>query len=151
MSEKNIISNNTVLCIMKYVSPVSKEVKEQGIEPWLAFSKVKTPLSNHGFYIYLYRLSLNWKSPIALDTLKVSFYVIYVAMSKDELSYRDFNILNPYMEELPFWQNWANCKKLRKGIVKTMKRLDYKRRDLTDFTPSNELNATLLKIWDKMN
>ena len=76
-------------------------------------------------------------------------FYIYIGMSKDELPIREFNNLRPYMEELPFWQSWDNCKKLRKGIVKAMKRLGYNRNDIDDFTPSADLNSTLLKIWDK--
>lgn len=57
--------------------------------------------------------------------------------------------LSSYLEELPPWQWWDNCKKLRKGLVKTMKKKGYNRQDLKYFTPSEDLNKMLLKLWDK--
>lgn len=149
MGTKQTVSNNIIPFIMKVISPISKEVKELGIEPWLPLSKVDMQDSRLDYNLYLLRLSLNWKSPIALEMLKSSFYTIYIAMSKDKLSFNEFNILNPYMDEVPFWQSWDNCKKFRKGIVRTLKNIGYGKNDLIGLTPSPELNSTLIKIWDK--
>ena len=149
METKNTLSDNVIRYIMKTISPVSDDVIELGTEPWTAFFKTKTIHSDVDYYLFLFRLSLNWKSTITLDMLKTSFSIIHLAMSKDELSSKEFSVLSPYMEDLPFWQVWDNCKKLRKGLVKYMKRLGYNRSDLNEFTQSNELNTILQKIWDK--
>lgn len=149
METKQTVSVNAIQFIMEVISPVSKEVKELGVEPWIPLSNADMQDSKLGYNLYLLRLSLNWKSPIALDILKSSFYTIYIAMSKDKLSFSEFNILNPYMDDVPFWQSWDNCKKFRKGIVRTLKNIGYSRNDLIDLTPSPELNSTLIKIWDK--
>ena len=149
MKEQNNLSSSIAHYIMKIIPPTSKDVKDLGIEPWIVFSNIDVQSTDYVFHAFLFCLSLNWKSAISLKILKRSFFYIYIGMSKDELPIREFNNLRPYMEELPFWQSWDNCKKLRKGIVKAMKRLGYNRNDIDDFTPSADLNSTLLKIWDK--
>lgn len=149
MNDQNVLSRNIVHYIIKIVPPTSKTVKDCGVKPWIAFSHVDAEPTDYIFHTFLFCLSLNWKSAISLEILKKSFFCIYIAMSKDELPLKEINKLLPYMEELPFWQSWDNCKKLRKGIVKAMKRLGYTRNDIENFTPSNDLNSALLKIWDK--
>lgn len=151
MDKQNALSNNIINFIMANINPTSNEVKKIGFDNWNAFFNSVKDSSDINCSLYLFRLSLNWKSAKALSVLKTSFYTIYLAMGKDKLSYKDFYLLNPYMVELPFWQSWDNCKKLRKGLVKQMKRLGYSHKDLIDFTPSKDLNSTLLKIWEKNN
>ena len=149
MNEQNVLSRSIAHYIISIIPPTSKTVIDCGVKPWVAFSHVDVEPTDYVFHTFLFCLSLNWKSAISLDILKKSFSCIYIAMSKDELPLKEFNKLRPYMEELPFWQSWDNCKKLRKGIVKAMKRLGYNRNDIENFTPSNDLNSALLKIWDK--
>jgi hypothetical protein len=135
--------------LMRIVSPTSNIVKNMGVSYWSNFFNTESVSTDINYNIFLFRLALNWNSPIALNALKKSFYNIHVSLSKDELTYKEISLIRPYMEDLPFWQNWDNCKKLRKGVVKAMKRLSYTHNDIEHFTPSEELNTLLLKTWDK--
>jgi hypothetical protein len=146
---KDSYTPTTIRYIIHTVSPISDTTRAKGVTPWIKFAGIDSSLVDINYQIFLFRLALNWKSTNALSILKSSFYIIHLAMSKDELSYQEMNLLRPYFAELPFWQNWDNCKKLRKGVVKAMKRLSYTRNNIEHFTPSEELNTILLKIWDK--
>lgn len=100
-------------------------------------------------YLYFFIISMNWVDNYALQILKITFYKIYGLMEKDLINRDYLDSLSPYMEELPPWQWWDNCKKFRKGLIKVMKRLGYDRKDVKDFTPDSKLNKLLIKLWDK--
>lgn len=45
------------------------------------------------------------------------------------------------------WDEWDNCKKMRKTVVKRLKRAGAYERVLDNYTPDGELIAELKRMW----
>lgn len=149
IKEQVSFSNRVVVFITHIMPPNSKEAKECGSLPWYKITTQMAETSNAWIYTYLYQLSFNWTDSISIRILKISFWQIYQMFENNSMSKSITLSLSSYLEELPPWQWWDNCKKLRKGLVNTMKKKGYNRQDLKNFTPSEALNKALLKLWDK--
>lgn len=149
MKEQYNYSKECVFFITSIVSPTSHDVKSGGSQPWFNMLSVIQELDEERLYVFLYQLSFNWTDGNALVMLKVSFWKLYNLCANDRFSNANINTLASYFAVLPPWQWWDNCKKMRKGLVKAMKQVGYHRSDIKNFTPSEDLNKTLLKIWDK--
>ena len=149
IKEQVSFSNGVVVFITHIMPPNSKEAKECGSLPWYKIMTQMAETSNAWIYTYLYQLSFNWTDSISIRILKISFWQIYQMFENNSMSKSITLSLSSYLEELPPWQWWDNCKKLRKGLVNTMKKKGYNRQDLKNFTPSEALNKALLKLWDK--
>lgn len=149
IKEQVSFSNGVVVFITHIMPPNSKEAKECGSLPWYKITTQMAETSNAWIYTYLYQLSFNWTDSISIRILKISFWQIYQMFENNSMSKSITLSLSSYLEELPPWQWWDNCKKLRKGLVNTMKKKGYNRQDLKNFTPSEALNKALLKLWDK--
>ena len=98
------------------------------------------------YYLFLFELAFQWQDNNALLYLEHSFYHIHEALRYS--SAKVWDAVYIHAESLPFWQEWDKCKKLRKGVVKYLKRSGYNRSILTNFTPDEDLNQQLLKIWN---
>lgn len=142
-------SKECVFFITSIVSPTSHDVKSGGSQPWFNMLSAIQELDEERLYVFLYQLSFNWTDRNALVMLKVSFWKLYNLCANDRFSNANITTLASYFAVLPPWQWWDNCKKMRKGLVKAMKQVGYHRSDIKNFTPSEDLNKTLLKIWDK--
>lgn len=149
IKNKENISANSVEYIISYISPNSPIVKDKGAIVWKSFLHASKVDNTIEYYIYMYSLSMNWNDEFSLEMLKKSFESIHFAMSNNKISLKNMNKLSPYMAELPFWQNWDNCKKLRKGTVKLLIKKGYNMNVLRNFTSSREINEELTKIWKK--
>lgn len=149
IKEQVSFSNGVVAFITRIMPPNSREAKDCGSLPWYKITTQMAGTSDAWIYTYLYQLSFNWTDSTAIKILKTSFWQIYQMFENNSMCKSNMISLSSYLEELPPWQWWDNCKKLRKGLVKTMKKKGYNRQDLKNFTPSEDLNKTLLKLWDK--
>ena len=149
MKEQYKYSKECVFFITSIISPTSHDVKSGGSQPWFNMLSAIQELDEERLYVFLYQLSFNWTDGNALLMLKISFWKLYNLCANDRFSNANINTLASYFAVLPPWQWWDNCKKMRKGLVKAMKQVGYHRSDIKNFTPSEDLNKTLLKIWDK--
>lgn len=144
------INDYITFFILNNIGPQSSEVKNYGIKAWQSFYNFeKTRRVTLQYYIFLFLLALNWKGPIALSMLKNSFYHVYLAMASSELTSAQMQKISAYMPDLPIWQSWDNCKKLCKGTVKAIISLGYKKNDIIGFTPNEDINKRMWKIWKK--
>lgn len=142
-------SDETVYFITQIVKPTSVEAKEIGSQSWYNMLETVKKKNDNSLYIYFYQLSFNWSDKYSLLILKLTFWKIYCQFADNKLSNNSLYALSPYLEELAPWLWWDNCKKLRKGLVRLMKSCGYKRSTLHKFTPDEDLNEKLLKLWDK--
>ena len=149
MKEQYNYSKECIFFITSIVSPTSQVVKSVGSQPWFRMLSTIKELDEEKLYVFLYQLSFNWTDSNALAMLKESFWKLYNLCANNRFCNANINTLSPYLAVLPPWQWWDNCKKMRKGLVKAMKQVGYHRSDIKNFTPSEDLNKTLLKIWDK--
>lgn len=149
MKSQHHYTKESVYFITDIISPTSCDVKSGGSKPWFDMLPTIKELDEERLYVFLYQLSFNWTDCDALAMLKFSFWKLYKLCENDHFSNANIYTLASYFAELPPWQWWDNCKKMRKGLVKAMRRIGYHRSDIKNFTPSEDLNKTLLKIWDK--
>ena len=148
---KNRLSNRTTDYLVTSFNANSYLVKSMGSGVWEAFYKSSNVFKSLRNYIFMFALARNWKDNLSLAMLKLSFVKIHNSLSKNNISENEWAALSPYLASLPFWQNWDNCKKLRVGVVETLISLGYSKDVLSDFTSSKNLNAMLVKIWEKKN
>lgn len=144
-------SNETVVFLTHLIQPTSCEAKQIGSQAWFIMLNTVNKIDDSGLYVYFYELSFNWSDKYSLSILKLTFWKIYCQFADNKLSVNLLFVLTPFLYELAPSSWWDNCKKMRKGLVRSMKKSGYNRSDLRDFTPDVLLNEKLLKQWDKMS
>ncbi len=149
-TQSTLLSSSVVQFIIRLIVPQGYTTRSAGSNPWRLFVKFDDGRQDIDFYIFMFVLSFNWKDELSLEMLRHSFYKLHVSLSRDELSQMQMNRIRQYMAELPVWQLWDNCKKLRKGVVFFLKKVGYDKNILNDFTPSKKLNEGLVKIWNRL-
>lgn len=144
---KNNISEKVIGLILKYVNPNDAVVQNHGTKSWIWINNY-TGDKTLDFEIFVFYLSFNWVNDDALNLLKLSFYSIHeiLAHNKSQASLL-LDKIKKYTEELPISENWDNCKKLRKGIVKYLKKCGYNKTVLENFTPDTKVNKWLRSLW----
>ncbi len=144
----NKLTPNVGLLIMQSIQPISQQVQSRGIERWIAFSQIS--VKSIEYYAYLYLLSFNWPcDTYAIEFMRKAFYPIHKVASEGRLDYELWRNILPYTEELPIWHDWDRCKKLRKTVVNRIKKSDLNREFIKNFTPDDNLNKELEKMWRK--
>lgn len=144
------ISYETVDFISQIVNPTSIEAKQGGSLLWYNMLYSIKRMDNARLCIFFYQLSFNWADKYSLSMLKQSFWKLYCLFAESKLNNNSITLLASYLVEVAPWHWWDNCKKFRKGLVRSMKRSGYRRSDLYGFTPAEDLNEKLLKSWDKL-
>ena len=142
------ITDNVAYAIVNAVVENSMPVRAAGPKLWkpflgLQFHNLKTEV-----YTFLFSLSFNWPSDRdAIELMRMAFYPIHVLVANGKLGYSNWIRIAGNLESVMFWEEWDNCKKLRKTIVKRLKRAGYDKSILNGFTPDNALNEQLKKMW----
>lgn len=146
---QSTVSFSVVQFIIRIIVPQGDTTRNAGSNLWRLFVRYDDGKQDVDFYLFMFMLSFNWKDELSLEMLRRSFYKIHASLSRDELSQMQINRIRQYMAELPVWQLWDNCKKLRKGVVLFLKETGYDKNILNNFTPSKKLNEGLVKIWNR--
>ena len=146
LSQQKMCSDLIEQILINNIIPASQIVRRYGSGLWQCLVIKDTNHKSIDYYLFLFELGFQWQDNNALLYLERSFYHIHEALRYN--SAKVWDAVNTHAESLPFWQEWDKCKKLRKGIVKYLKRSGYNRSILIDFTPDEDLNQQLLKIWD---
>lgn len=133
--------------IFLYVNPTDVNIQKKGAKPWiwlLNYSGKQTL----DYYAFVFSLSFNWKNDIAVKFLRTSFYSIHniLANDRDRASVLWSKVME-YGDTLPDCEDWDNCKKLRKGLVKNLKSRGFDKSVLKNLTPNKELNESIEKFW----
>jgi hypothetical protein len=147
IDSQNYLSANIITILVNYIHPSSADVRQSESEVWLKLLNADNDRMNIEYYMFLFTLSFNWMDENSIKYLRVSFYHLHERLRNSTLSSDMWMRLIPYTSELPFWQDWDKCKKLRKGIVKYLKVCGYPKSVLKDFTPDVDLNKELEKNW----
>lgn len=134
--------------VIKYINPTSIIVKEYGSKMWLSFASSDDNRKSIEYYLLLFQLSFLWKNADSIELLKHSFYHIHEALKYS--SEKVWEVVCIHSAELPFWQEWDKCKKIRKGLVSYLKKSGYERKVLQHITPDINLNNQMLDLWYKV-
>ena len=147
LEDKITISELLVEYILEDVNPNDVSIQKHGTKSWawLVGYKGKKSLA---FYAFVFSLSFNWTNSNALELLKLSFYPIHEILRYDIVKAPIlWKMVMRYADELPIKESWDNCKKLRKGIVRYLKKCGYKKFVLENFTPDGQVNKWLCELW----
>ena len=144
----DLITDNVAYAVINAVNERSSLVVNRGAKIWRPFLGLQFHNLNAKVYAYLFALSFNW--PIdsdALELMRMAFYPLYTLLANKQLGYSNWSHIAPFMESVMLWDEWDNCKKMRKTVVKRLKRAGADMKVLDNFTPDGELNTELKKLW----
>ena len=79
--------------------------------------------------------------------MRMAVYQLHTLQANKKLGYSNWSHIAPYMESVMIWDEWDNCKKMRKTVVKRLKRAGADANVLENYTPDGELNAELKRMW----
>lgn len=148
LGNTDVITDNVAYAIVNAVNERSNAVVSKGAKIWKPFLGLQFHNLNAKVYAYLFALSFNWPSDgDALELMRMAFYPLHTLQANKQLGYSNWSHIAPFMESVMFWDEWDNCKKMRKTIVKRLKRAGADIRVLDNYTPDAELNAELKRIW----
>lgn len=148
LGNTNVITDNVAYAIVNAVNGRSNVVVSRGAKIWRPFLGLQFHNLNAKVYAYLFVLSFNWPTDWdALELMRMAFYPLHTLQAKKQLGYSNWTYIAPYMESVMIWDEWDNCKKMRKTVVKRLKRAGADMSVLDNFTPNSELNAELKKMW----
>lgn len=148
LSSVEIITDKVAYAIINSVNEWSQEVIEGGAKIWRPFLHLQFHQLRPEVYTFLFALSFNWSSDRdAIELMQMSFYPLHILAANNNLGYGNWGRISRYMESVMFWDEWDNCKKLRKTVVKRLKRAGLDKSVLAHFTPDGELNEQMMKMW----
>lgn len=143
-----VITDNVAYAIVNAVNERSIIVSGRGAKIWRPFLGLQLHNLNAKVYAYLFALSFNWPADgDALELMRMAFYPLHKLQAKKQLGYSNWSHIAPYMESVMIWDEWDNCKKMRKTVVKRLKRAGADVSVLEGYTPDGELNAELKRMW----
>lgn len=148
LSKVYVINQAVAFIIANSVAVQSSPVHKAGAIIWTPFLNLQFQQLRTEVYTFLFSVSFNWPSDRnAIELLRMAFYPIHVLQANGELGYRNWTQISDYLEPVMLWEEWDYCKKLRKTVVKRLKHAGYDKGVLLNFTPDEELNKLLIKIW----
>lgn len=144
----NNINSAVAFLIASTVVAQSSSVHTAGAGIWTPFLNLQFQQLRTEVYTFLFSLSFNWPSDrIAIELLRKAFYPIHILQANGKLGYRNWARISDYLESVMIWDEWDYCKKLRKTVVKRLKHAGYDKSVLLHFTPDEDLNILLIKMW----
>ena len=84
-----------------------------------------------------------------MEFLRQSFYPIHKSLAEGTMSDSLWEKIAPLTCDVPIWQSWDKCKKLRKVVVKRVLEVGLYEDYLQTFTPDTGLNQMLVKTYKK--
>ena len=148
LSSVEVITDNIAYAIVNAVDERSNLVTSRGAKAWKPFLGLQFHSLNAKVYAYLFALSFNWSTDgDALELMRMAFYPLHTLQAKKQLGYSNWSHIAPYMESVMIWDEWDNCKKMRKTVVKRLKRAGANASVMDNYTPDSELNAELKRMW----
>ena len=143
-----VITDNVAYAIVNAVNERSNAVVSRGAKIWKPFLGLQFHNLNVRVYAYLFALSFNWPTDgDALKLMRMAFYPLHTLQANKQLGYSNWSQIAPFMESVMFWDEWDNCKKMRKTVVRRLKRAGADVMVLDNYTPDGELNADLKRMW----
>lgn len=143
------ISEPVLEFISNVVDPLSPQVKLMGANAFFGLVNSSYP-KQMKFYTFLFILSFNWtRDSYSMEFLRLSFYPIHKALAEGTMNDGLWEKIAPFTCDVPIWQSWDKCKKMRKTVVKRVCEVGLFKDYLRTFTPEAELNQMLVKMYKK--
>lgn len=143
------ISENVLEYLSNVINPLSPQVKQLGAHAFSGFISSNYPIQLKS-YAFLFVLSFNWTHDVySLEYLRLGFYPIHKSLAEGTMSDSLWEKIAPFTGDVPLWQSWDKCKKLRKAVVKRVLEVGLFEDYLRTFTPDADLNKMLVKMYKK--
>ncbi|RGF20887.1 hypothetical protein [Phocaeicola massiliensis] len=150
MNYQEALNDRVEHFILYNIAPDDLEISKLSSNYWNALLNRDNGEKNIEFYLYIYILAHNWKDDFSFKMLKQSFYHIYLELSKDKLSNRDWDRILGFTSDIFQIEKWDKCKILSFGLVEYLKKIDINFEELNNFTPYKKINLLLICIWGKI-
>lgn len=147
MAKQDSISSDVESMIIAYVNPYDVRLSKSASSIWRWMVKNDDGRKTLDYYIYLLILTYNWRGQDALDGFYHSFARVHGALGNSQTSDKVWLYVSRYGGKVSLFHEWDRCRKLRNGVVDHLKALGFPKTVLKNFTPSKELNDTLMKIY----
>lgn len=114
----------------RMLNPRSAEIQNVEISRWQEIGSAVSP-SGHirrqpvEFATFLFTLGLNSNQPDAHKVVAMCFEGVHDAAARGELDQRSWELLKPDLVELPHYQQWDICERLRRALVLGFVRHDW--------------------------
>ena len=143
-----MITDNVAKIIANVIDEHSSVVAYRGPIVWIPLVEVLSHNITADIYAFAFSLSFNWpNNSVSLELMRKSFYYLHEAQSEGVLDLNSWTRISSYLEPLCFWENWDECKKIRKAVIKRLKRANADISVLAHYTPDNALNEQLRNMW----
>lgn len=147
MAKQESISGDVESMIIAYVNPYDERLSRSASSIWRWMVKNDDGRKTLDYYIYMLILTYNWRGQDALDGFYHSFARVHGALGNSQTSDKVWLYVSRFGGKVSLFHEWDRCRKLRNGVVDHLKALGFPKTVLKDFTPSKELNETLMKIY----
>ena len=142
------ITDNIAYAIVNVVHERSDAVIRAGVRIWKPFLGLEAQNLRAEVYTFLFALSFNWPTDReAIELMRLAFYPLHTLQASRQLGYGNWSRIAGCMESVMPWDEWDNCKKMRKTVVKRLKRAGFDKSVMDHFTPDGELNEQLKRLW----
>ncbi len=135
--------------IASSLNPHSKNVKKFGTKVWL---RVLKSVNDNGEYEsrralaeFLFPFSLDNPGPDSDRLIAFSFGLIYEALSRSELRYDSWKLLDPKLPQLPWYRSWDKCERLRLGLIDSYIRHNWRTSQFLKCATKEHLFKQLIK------
>lgn len=149
MSKQDNISRDVEAMVINNVNPYDERVVRSASSIWGWLMKNDNGRKPIDYYLYLFIMAYNWQGKYALDGFYHSFARVHQALGDSQTSDKVWQCVSRYGGKVSLFHEWDRCRKLRNGIVEHLKSLGFPKSVLKEFTPSLELNESLMKIYDE--
>ena len=142
------ITDGVAYAIVNAVYERSDAVQKAGAAVWKPFLGLEFHNLRTEVYAFLFALSFNWPSDgDAIELMRMAFYPLHTLQASRQLGYWNWSRIAGCMESVMPWDEWDYCKIMRKTVIKRLKRAGYDKSIVDKFTPDENLNMMLRKMW----
>lgn len=150
LSQQQFVSGCVEDMIINYVDSRSSEVANSKPENWRWLIKNDNGSNNIDTYIYMFELAHNWYGLEAFEFYRHSFEKVHRALGEERYSDHVWQYVSRYGGKVYFFQEWDRCRKLRNGLVAHLKSQGVDKYEIRHLTSDEELNETLVEIYEKL-
>lgn len=118
-------STKLLMFLVQILDPRTKEVQSFDSSIWLRILDKLSDRPNERlarFYAFVLSLGLANVPSQSVQLVQGSFPTIHELAATDQLDYDSWLLLEPYVPELGWIQNWDKCERLQRGLVKAFVR-----------------------------
>lgn len=108
----------TLLLVSTVLDPHSDNVRQLGLDPWLRLIADAPKTAEPEAMAFLLTLGFTEADARAVELVAYAFEPVHNALRRNALRYRSWLYLRQVLPSLTWWNDWDNCERLRRGLVR---------------------------------